>query len=117
MPRFALISGLSVFAALSSARADLNTLAIFTGNVGLSIDAVGSGESPVGLIQAQIPTDATIKAAYLYSAGTPYPFYPNAQPPASPQSLADYNNSPVTIAGVPITLTDLLGPVSSGPEI
>ena len=117
MPRFALISGLSVIAALSNARADLNTLGVFTGNVGLSIDAIGSGENPVGLIQAQIPTDATIKAAYLYSAGTPYPYYPNAQPPASPTSLADYNTSPITVAGMPITFTDLVGAVSSRPDI
>lgn len=93
-----LIVLLSLFLLPSLAYADLSPIGIWTGHVGLSIDAIGSNSSPVGDIQAAIPTGATIEAAYLYSAGTPFPWYPN-----SPQTTADYNGAGVTLAGNAIT--------------
>jgi hypothetical protein len=92
------------FVAASILKADLQPIGIWNGKVGMSIDAVGSNSSPVGLIQAQIPVGATIKAAYLYSAGTPYPWYSN-----SPKTLADYNSSGITLAGNAVTFDALVG--------
>lgn len=86
---------------------------VWSGNVGLSIDAIGSNYSPVGSIQAQIPSGATILAAYLYSVGTPYPWYSN-----SPTTVADYNGAGVTLAGNSITNFDtIVGAVSDRPDI
>lgn len=85
-------------------RADLDPVGIWNGNVGLSIDGVGSNNTPVGSISASIPLGATIKAAYLYSAGTPYPWYSN-----SPITLAQYNASGITLAGNAVTFTELVG--------
>ncbi len=105
---FLLIGGL-----IPQARADLVAEDIFTGNVGLSIDAVGSNNSPVGSIQAVIPSGATILRAYLYAAGTPYPWYSD-----SPKSLADYNGAGITLAGNSITnFSALVGAVSARPEL
>jgi hypothetical protein len=87
------------------AKADLNPVGIWTGKVGMSIDAVGSNSSPsVGSIRAEIPVGATIKAAYLYSAGTPYPWYGD-----SPRTVADYNASGITLAGNAVTFSALVG--------
>lgn len=85
-------------------KADLQPVGIWNGKVGMSIDAVGSNNSPSGMIQAEIPVGATIKAAYLYSAGTPYPWYA-----ASPTTLADYNSSGITLAGNAVTFDALVG--------
>lgn len=100
---------LAAFAAMALAtapamKADLQPVGIWNGKVGMSIDAVGSNNSPVGMIQAQIPIGASIKAAYLYSAGTPYPWYAN-----SPRTLADYNASGLTLAGNAVTFDALVG--------
>jgi hypothetical protein len=100
---------LAAFAAMAltiapAMKADLQPVGIWNGKVGMSIDAVGSNNSPVGMIQAQIPVGATIKAAYLYSAGTPYPWYGD-----SPVSLADYNASGITLAGNAVTFDALVG--------
>jgi len=91
----------------SSVNAVLNPVDIWTGNVGLSIDAVGSNSSPVGDIQANIPAGATVLAAYLYSAGIPSA-YSN-----SPTTLADYNGAGITLAGTGITNYDTLVGASS----
>lgn len=93
--------------------ADLSPVGIWTGNVGLSIDAVGSNNTPVGNIQAEIPTGANILAAYLYSAGTPFPWYSN-----SPVNVADYNGSGITVAGNAINNYDtIVGAVSGRSDI
>jgi len=101
-----LISALAIVAlgVAPLARADLDTLGIWNGKVGLSVDAVGSNNSPSGMVQAEIPVGATIKAAYLYSAGVPYPYYA-----AAPHTLADYNTSGITLAGNAVTFDALVG--------
>lgn len=76
------------------ASATLNPAGIWNGKVGLSVDAVGSNNSTVGNILAEIPNGSTILKAYLYSAGTPFPWYSN-----SPDTLAEYNSSGITLAG------------------
>jgi hypothetical protein len=89
--------------------ATLNPVDIWSGNVGLSIDAVGSNNTPVGDIQAEIPVGSTILAAYLYSVGTPYPWYAN-----SPQTTADYNGAGIMLEGNSITNFDtLVGAIST----
>jgi hypothetical protein len=107
---------LTVFLSLmmpASSFADLDPLGIWNGNVGLSIDAVGSNSTPVGNILASIPSGSTIQAAYLYSAGTPYPWYST-----SPRTLADYNGAGITLAGTPITnFSALMGATSTRPEL
>jgi hypothetical protein len=96
-----------------TARADLATVEIFTGEVGLSVDAIGSNSSPVGNIQAFIPSGATILRAYLYSAGTPYPWYSN-----SPRTVGDYNGAGITLAGNSITnFNTIVGAISDRPQI
>ncbi|MCL4798044.1 MAG: PEP-CTERM sorting domain-containing protein [Burkholderiales bacterium] len=107
----------AAFAALSVAAAPalagLVPANIFTGNVALSIDGVGSNSSPVGTIQAEIPTTATVLQAYLYAAGTPFPFYSN-----SPDTLAEYNGAGITLAGSAVTNFDtLVGAVSDRVDI
>jgi hypothetical protein len=93
--------------------ADLNPINIWTGNVGLSIDAVGSNNTPVGNIAAEVPAGATVLAAYLYSVGTPYPWYSN-----SPDTLAEYNTAGITLDGNAITNFDtLMGAVSGRADI
>jgi len=86
---------------------------IFQGNVALSIDGIGSNSSPVGNVQAQIPAGSTILRAYLYSAGTPFPWYAD-----SPVTLADYNGAGITLAGTPITnFSKIVGATSTRPDI
>jgi hypothetical protein len=103
-------------ALLGASTASMATLApagIFNGNVGLSVDGVGSNNAAVGDVQADIPVGATILKAYLYSAGTPSPWYPD-----SPKTLADYNGAGITLAGNAITNFDtLVGAVSTRPDI
>ena len=86
-----------------TASADLIPAGIFNGNVGLSIDAVGSNSTPVGNIQAEIPVGASIVQAYLYAAGTPFPWYLN-----SPQNTADYNGAGISLSGTGITNFDTI---------
>jgi hypothetical protein len=86
-----------------SASAGLLTTGIFTGNVGVSIDGIGSNSTPVGNVQASIPIGSTILQAYLYSAGTPFPWYAD-----SPTTLASYNGAGITLAGNAITNFDTL---------
>ena len=92
-----------------TAFAGLNAVNIWKGNVGLSVDGVGSNFAAVGNVQAQIPVGATILQAYLYSAGTPFPFYPD-----SPNTLAAYNGSGISLAGNAIRNFDtLVGAIST----
>lgn len=86
-----------------SALSALIPAGIWSGNVAVSVDGIGSNNTPVGTVQAQIPVGATILKAYLYSAGTPFPWYPN-----SPTTLAAYNAAGITLAGTPITNFDTL---------
>lgn len=79
-----------------------------TGNVGLSVDGIGSNLSPVGEVQAVIPVGATVLKAYLYTAGTPFPYYPNNGGLPSPSTLAEYNAAGITLAGNAITNYDTL---------
>jgi hypothetical protein len=74
----------------------LQTVNVWSGNVGLSLDAVGSNSSPVGFIQASIPEGSDILVAYLYSAGLP------VTTSGSPQSAEDYNSAGITLSGNPI---------------
>lgn len=100
-------------AALGSAHAALSPVASYTGNVGISVDGVGSNNDPVGQIRANIPVGATILKAYLYSAGTPYPWYSQ-----SPQTAADYNNAGITLAGTTINNYDtIVGATSTRADI
>lgn len=98
--------------ATSIVRADLQTLGIWNGNVGLSIDAVGSNSSPVGTIQASVPVGSTILAAYLYSAGVPTAYT------GSPTTLGAYNGAGITLAGTPVTnFSALVGATSPRSDI
>lgn len=93
----------------SGASASLIPVEIFNGRVGVSIDGLGSNNSPVGNIQADIPAGSTILRAYLYSAGTPYPWYSD-----SPRTLADYNGAGITLQGNAITnFSALVGAIST----
>lgn len=110
--RAVMLAGL--FAGCSvSAHASLTSAGTFTGQVGLSVDGVGSNNSPTGEVQAVVPTGASILKAYLYSAGTPSPWYPS-----SPTTLAQYNSSGITLAGNAINNFDtLVGAVSTRADI
>ncbi|MGZ8259312.1 MAG: hypothetical protein ACXWUL_02035, partial [Caldimonas sp.] len=77
-----------------AASADLTPAGTWTGNVGVSVDGIGSNLAAVGNVQAVIPVGATILKAYLYSAGTPSPWYAD-----SPTTLAAYNAAGITLAG------------------
>src|SRR5690242_18715415 len=100
----AILSALTVLATIASVRADLNKLNIYSGSVGLSVDALGSAESPIaGQIQATVPDGATVLAAYLYSAGTPSPLFLD-----SPTTLDDYNKGGITFNGTEIKNFDAL---------
>ncbi len=88
----------TAFGLCTVVKASLNPVGIWNGHVGLSVDAVGSNNDPVGNIRADIPVGATVLAAYLYSAGTPNPWYAN-----SPTTSADYNGSGITLNGTSIT--------------
>lgn len=93
----------------SSAFAGLNPINTWSGNVGLSVDGVGGNSAAVGNVQANIPIGATILQAYLYSAGTPSPFYSD-----SPKTLADYNGAGITLNGTTINNFDtMVGAVST----
>jgi hypothetical protein len=95
------------------ANADLTLAGTFSGNVGLSVDGVGSNNAAVGTVQAVIPVGATILKAFLYSAGTPSPYYAD-----SPSSLAAYNASGITLAGTTINnFTKIVGATSDRPDI
>ena len=96
-----------------AASADLTAAGTWTGNVGLSVDGIGSNFTPVGDVQAFVPVGATILQAYLYSAGTPSPWY--AQ---SPTTLADYNGAGITLAGNVVSNFDtLVGATSTRADI
>jgi len=108
-----LICLISLVIAAPQANAALSPVGIWTGNVGLSIDAVGSNSSPVGNIQASIPSGATVLAAYLYSAGTPYPWDASA-----PQNVGDYNGAGISLAGTAVTNYDtIVGATSTRSDI
>jgi hypothetical protein len=95
------------------ASAALVPVGVFNGNVGVSIDGIGSNASPVGGVQASVPAGSTILAAYLYSAGTPFPWYAH-----SPMTLNDYNAAGITLAGTAIdNFSVLVGATSTRPDI
>ena len=109
--RWAVAGALCAFSGMASA--DLTSAGVWNGNVGLSVDGIGSNSAPVGTVQATIPIGATVLQAYLYSAGTPFPFYPD-----SPNSLAAYNGAGISLAGVPITnFSTLVGATSTRSDI
>lgn len=118
MDRFkrAVLPGLVLAACASfplGAAAELITTDIFTGNVGVSIDGIGSNSSPVGDVQVSVPVGSTVLKAYLYSAGVPI-----GGPFGGPSTLADYNSAGITLDGNPITSFDtLVGAVSTRADI
>ena len=100
-------------AASGTALADLTSAGVWSGTVGLSVDGIGSNSASVGNVLANIPVGATILQAYLYSAGTPYPWYSS-----SPTTLAQYNSAGITLAGNAITNFDtMVGAVSTRSDI
>jgi hypothetical protein len=95
------------------AQADLGIAGAFSGNVGLSVDGVGGANATVGQVQAIIPVGATILKAFLYSAGTPRPYYAN-----SPATVGAYNAGGITLAGNAITSFDtIVGATSDRADI
>lgn len=93
--------------------AGLNPAALFSGNVGMSVDGVGSNNTPVGDIQVSMPAGSTVLKAFFYSAGTPFPWYAD-----SPQTLADYNTAGITLGGVPVTnFSSIFGATSTRADI
>lgn len=65
LSKLALAAGLALGGA--AAHADLDPAAVFTGEVGLSVDGLGSTASATGNIQAFIPLGATVLRAFLYA--------------------------------------------------
>ncbi|CAG1017640.1 hypothetical protein BURC_02309 [Burkholderiaceae bacterium] len=114
MRRFTRWTLAAAMCALSgAASANLTLAGSWNGNVGLSVDGIGSNASPTGDVQAVIPVGATILQAYLYSAGTPFPWYAD-----SPNTLAAYNGAGITLAGNAITNFDtLMGATSTRADI
>ena len=114
MRRFTRWTLAAAMCALSgAASANLTLAGSWNGNVGLSVDGIGSNASPTGDVQAVIPVGATILQAYLYSAGTPFPWYAD-----SPTTLAAYNAAGITLAGNAITNFDtLMGATSTRADI
>lgn len=103
----------TLVAASGAASAALVPLNIYTGNVGVSIDGIGSNNSPVGEVQASVPVGSTILAAYLYSAGTPFPWYGD-----SPTTVGDYNSAGISLGGTPVTnFSALVGATSARSDI
>lgn len=108
LTRLAAVAAFGALAAQPASAALINTQ-IFTGNVGLSVDAVGSNNSPVGALLAEVPVSATVLRAFLYSAGTPFPFFQD-----SPTSLGDYNGAGIVLDGTAVDNFDhLVGAVST----
>ncbi|MFN0129760.1 MAG: hypothetical protein ACKV19_24100 [Verrucomicrobiales bacterium] len=98
---------------MTDASAGLLPVDIWQGHVGLSIDAIGGNSTPVGEVQAEIPAGATVLAAYLYSAGTPFPWYSD-----SPTTVAHYNGAGISLGGNAVTNFDtLVGAVSDRADI
>jgi hypothetical protein len=104
MKRFVQLAVAAAVCAMSgTAFGALTSAGTWNGNVGLSVDGIGSNSSPVGNVQANIPVGATILQAYLYSAGTPFPWYSN-----SPTTLAAYNGAGITLGGMGVSNFDTL---------
>ena len=111
LSRIGLAAALCAFGGVASA--NLPAAGVWNGNVGLSVDGIGSNSTPVGAVQAEIPIGATILQAYLYSVGTPSPWYAN-----SPTTLAEYNSAGITLAGTAITnFSTLVGAISDRSDI
>jgi hypothetical protein len=92
-----------------AASAGLNSAGTWTGTVGVSVDGIGSNSAPVGNVQANIPVGATILQAYLYSAGTPSPWYGD-----SPTTLAAYNAAGITLNGAAVNnFSTLVGAIAT----
>lgn len=112
LTRLALAVGLALGAGF--AHANLTSAGVWTGNVGLSVDGVGTNAIAGAAVQASIPVGATVLQAYLYAAGIPIgqPLY------GGPSSLAAYNASGITLNGVGISTFDtLVGATSSRADI
>ena len=104
-----ILAGVVWCALTGVASASLTTAGTWSGTVGMSVDGIGSNSAPVGNVQATIPVGATILQAYLYSAGTPFPWYGD-----SPKTLADYNGAGITLAGNVIdNFSHLIGAVAT----
>ena len=104
MKRFVQLAAVAAICGMSGATfGALTTAGTWTGNVGLSVDGIGSNASPVGNVQASIPVGATILQAYLYSAGTPFPWYSD-----SPTTLAAYNGAGITLGGMAVSNFDTM---------
>jgi hypothetical protein len=108
---FAIVASGLLLCAVGDAAAGLNQAALFSGHVGMSIDGVGSNNSPVGDIQVLMPAGSTVLKAFLYSAGTPFPWYSN-----SPTTLDAYNGAGITLAGNAITNFDTLVGATATPR-
>jgi hypothetical protein len=67
-PRTALAAAGLLLAGASLAHASLNVAYQFNGKGNWSIDGVGSNNTPVGIVQANIPVGATVEKAFLYSS-------------------------------------------------
>lgn len=93
-----------------AASAGLTPAGTWTGTVGLSVDGIGSNNTPtVGNVQADIPVGATILQAYLYSAGTPFPWYAD-----SPTTLTAYNGAGITLNGSAVNnFSTLVGAIAT----
>jgi hypothetical protein len=74
LPKTPVIALAILVALASTARASLVVSYQFNGNGNWSLDAVGSNNTPVGILQAVVPLGSTVEKAFLYSsnvAGNP----------------------------------------------
>ncbi|MBL9138709.1 MAG: hypothetical protein JNK85_22760 [Verrucomicrobiales bacterium] len=68
MKHVALASVVAACAVTPSALASLSSTYQFNGKGNWSIDAVGSNNTPVGIIEASVPVGSTVQKAFLYSS-------------------------------------------------
>src|ERR1700684_1564756 len=73
----ALALGAILAAVTTPARAQLNSLYQFNGNGNWSLSAVGSNNTPVGNLLAQVPTGSTVVEALLFSSQYSTAFVPD----------------------------------------
>lgn len=96
MKNFLLTSGIAsmaLFLPCNPVYANLEPIFSLNGPLGVSIDGLGSNNSPTGNIDAIIPDSATVIKAYLYTALTP----------TQSQTLPYFNSGQISLAGTPIT--------------
>lgn len=90
LSNIALAIGLALGGA--TAQADLNPAAIYTGEVGLSVDGVGSTSAATGNVSAIVPIGATVLKAFLYAptvSGVGF-------------TIAQFNAAGITLAGAAV---------------